>query len=226
MQFIKSNLQFLLVPFVIILTLIILGLITYLKFEKYIESTDFVTLVTVVFMLMLICLFYGKISKISGLGASLELKKINEESEKLLKKLRIENYIARLELIGKSESTFCSGNNVQLNYKKDLFAIIKDLKNDKLLSHKVIKEKFLPVLDRQIQLQLKTIQDFGDVLDLNPFIGLSEPKDLKLAITDQVIDLNGFNGLKDNVAKVDFFNENLKIYKDLLKANSWFLNKH
>ncbi|PNH14199.1 hypothetical protein DSM30011_013780 [Acinetobacter baumannii] len=177
-------------------------------------------------MLMLICLFYGKISKISGLGASLELKKINEESEKLLKKLRIENYIARLELIGKSESTFCSGNNVQLNYKKDLFAIIKDLKNDKLLSHKVIKEKFLPVLDRQIQLQLKTIQDFGDVLDLNPFIGLSEPKDLKLAITDQVIDLNGFNGLKDNVAKVDFFNENLKIYKDLLKANSWFLNKH
>ncbi|UMO41871.1 hypothetical protein L2Z44_11660 [Acinetobacter baumannii] len=118
MQFIKSNLQFLLVPFVIILTLIILGLITYLKFEKYIESTDFVTLVTVVFMLMLICLFYGKISKISGLGASLELKKINEESEKLLKKLRIENYIARLELIGKSESTFCSGNNVQLNYKK------------------------------------------------------------------------------------------------------------
>ncbi|UMO41870.1 hypothetical protein L2Z44_11655 [Acinetobacter baumannii] len=107
-----------------------------------------------------------------------------------------------------------------------MFAIIKDLKNDKLLSHKVIKEKFLPVLDRQIQLQLKTIQDFGDVLDLNPFIGLSEPKDLKLAITDQVIDLNGFNGLKDNVAKVDFFNENLKIYKDLLKANSWFLNKH
>ncbi|MDV7555708.1 hypothetical protein R4553_08365 [Acinetobacter baumannii] len=223
MQFIKNNLQFLLV---IILTLFILGSITYLKYEKYIESTDFVTLVTVVFMIMLICLFYGKISKISGLGASLELRKINEESEKLLKKLRIENYLARLELIGKSESTFCSDNHIQLNYKKALFVIIKDLKNDNLLSHKVIKEKFLPVLEIQLQLQLKTIQKFGDVIDPNPFIGLSEPKDLKSAITDQIIDLNDFKGLADNVAKVDFFNENLKIYKDLLKANSWFLNKH
>ncbi len=208
---------------VVIVASFICAIIVWLKIDHLIESNDFSVLIAAVMVGSIVIVFFENISEISIIGTSVKLQQVNKDSQQLLEKLQIENFKVRLAQIGSSDGLFGDGRDTQYEFKSKLYELVADIKKADLQDNEDLKNKFLPMLTSHIDLQLKTIQQFGRFLDPNPLVGIEDPKDLENAITDQLVETAHVKMCNSNIAKLKTILDNIKLYKNLLQAKNWFL---
>ncbi|ENU4159238.1 Uncharacterised protein [Acinetobacter baumannii] len=208
---------------VVLVAIILCIVIVLLKIEHLIESNDFSVLIAAVMIGSIVIVYFENITEISIIGTSVKLQQVNKDSEELLKKLQIENFKVRLGQISSGDGLFGDGRDTQYEFRSELYELVTEIKKADLQDNEDLKNKFLPILTLHIDLQLKTIQQFGCFIDPNPLVGIEDPEDLENAITDKLVEIANVKMCNGNIAKLKSILDNIELYKKLIQAKNWFL---
>lgn len=195
--------------------------ITYLLVNKIIEPGDFTLLMISIFIGSFVIVYFEKISEITIVGNTVKLQQINEKSEELLNKLRIEHLKLKIDSVFGLSNFFGGGDSVR-SCRAKLFDAANDIKNFKLLDNEELKSSIMPLLTNHSNYQLELIRSFGRGLDSNPLEILVDPEEIREAISDEIVNKAQISGVSSNVDKMVIILEDIDIYKKLLKAKQWF----
>lgn len=206
---------------VLIFALSFIGGIVYLRVNKIIESSDFTLLIISIMVGSFVIIFFEKISEISIVGNTVKLERINEKSEELLKQLRIEHLKLKIDSAFGATNFFGGGDSVS-SCRAKLFEVANDIKEAGLLDNDELKNKILPLLISHAGFHLKLIQGYGFGLEENPLKSLSDPQEIREAISDQILDASKISEASSRVDKMLVILSNIEIYQNLLIARKWF----
>lgn len=206
--------------FVLILASVIIGGITYLRFERLIESQDYSFLIISILIGSFLIIFLEKISEVSIIGNTVKLQQINDKSEELLKQLRLEHFKLRIESAFGANNFFGGGDSV-ITCRAKLYQVAKDIKDAELVENEELRNKILPLLKLHAGKHLELVQRYGANLEANPLVS-DDPEEMTKVITDEFVNSAKINGITSNIEKYKEIINNINLYQNLLNASKWF----
>lgn len=226
MNFIKKHLNkvFLKYLCLAIFFFILCGVSYRLLFLEQIKATEFVALIIASMFTCLIVNFINEIQEFSIGGNLFRLKDLNNKSEKLLHDMQIEYFKMRIDMAFVPTGFWDGGGSSVYSCRSSFYEVIKDIKNEGLLSNNVLRQKIENQLIKTLQHQLEDVQRIGCNADSNPLDGEFEPMKIRSLITEELISksikMNDEMYKDKHTARNTIF-QRVEIYENLYKASKW-----
>lgn len=214
------------IKYLLLLTffLILCGFSYSLLVTDKIKGPEFVALIIASMFTCLVINFINDIQEFSIGGNLFRLKDLNNKSEKLLHEMQIEYFKMRIDMAFAPTGFWDGGGSSVYSSRISFYEVIRDIKNEGLLSNNVLRQKIENQLIKTLQHQLEDVLSIGCVAESNPLEGQFEPMKIRSLITEEIISKSiklNEEMYKDKHTTKNTIFKRVEIYENLYKASNW-----